>query len=194
VAPGEIVAITGASGSGKSTLLSTIAGVLPARSGRILVNDVDVTRTPIHLRGVGLVFQEPLLFPHLDVRDNVGYGLRRHGATRAEADRRADELLEWVDLSGYGEQSVEELSGGQAQRVALARALAPGPAVLLLDEPFSALDIDLRQRLATEVAALLRAQRVAALHVTHDSVEAATVADRVLELAEIDHPSRPSLR
>jgi thiamine transport system ATP-binding protein len=194
VAPGEIVAITGPSGSGKSTLLATIAGVLPAVSGRILVNDVDITEAPIHRRGVGLIFQEPLLFPHLDVRGNVAYGFRRHGATRAGAARCADELLEWVDLAGYGERSVEELSGGQAQRVALARALAPGPAVLLLDEPFSALDVDLRQRLAAEVAAMLRRQGVAAVHVTHDPQEAAAMADRVLSVAEIDRPSRPDLR
>lgn len=180
--PAEIVAILGPSGSGKSTLLGTIAGVVPAMAGTVLVDGVDVTHAPIHLRGVGLVFQEALLFPHLTVVDNVGYGLRRHGATRAAARARAEELLDWLALGDYRDRRVDELSGGQAQRVALARALAPRPSVLLLDEPFSALDADLRQRLATEVADMLRHEQVAALHVTHDRGEAETVADRVVTL------------
>jgi thiamine transport system ATP-binding protein len=178
--PAEIVAILGPSGSGKSTLLGTIAGVVPAMSGRVLVDGVDVTDLPIHRRGIGLLFQEALLFPHLSVAGNVAYGLRRHGWTKADARLRALELLSWVDLDGYADRSVDEISGGQAQRVALARALAPQPAVLLLDEPFSALDLDLRQRLAADVARTLREQGVAALHVTHDPGEAAAVADRVV--------------
>ena len=117
--------------------------------------------------------------------DNVAYGLRRHGMTRPDARLRAEELLAWVDLAGYGDRRPDELSGGQAQRVALARALAPQPAVLLLDEPFSALDLDLRQRLAADVAHTLRQAGVAALHVTHDPQEATAVADRVVTLAEI---------
>jgi thiamine transport system ATP-binding protein len=183
--PAEIVAVLGPSGSGKSTLLGTIAGVVPSMGGTIVVDGVDVTTTPIHERGIGLIFQEPLLFPHLSVVDNIAYGLRRHGAARQPARVRALELLEWIGLGGYGSRSVDELSGGQAQRVALARALAPQPAVLLLDEPFSALDQDLRQRLATEVAAMLRDGGVAALHVTHDAGEAAVVADRIVRIDEI---------
>lgn len=178
--PAEIVAILGPSGSGKSTLLGTIAGVVPAMGGRILVDGVDVTDTPIHRRGIGLLFQEPLLFGHLTVAGNVAYGLRRHGWAKDDARRRALELLSWVDLDGYADRSVDEISGGQAQRVALARALAPQPAVLLLDEPFSALDHDLRQRLAADVARTLREQQVAALHVTHDPGEARAVADRIV--------------
>jgi thiamine transport system ATP-binding protein len=181
----EIIAILGPSGSGKSTLLGTIAGVVPAMGGTILVDGRDVTSAPIHQRGIGLVFQEPLLFAHLSVVDNVGYGLRRQGASRAQARERASDLLDWLDLGDYRDRSVDELSGGQAQRVALARALAPQPAVLLLDEPFSALDLDLRQRLADEVAQMLRHEGVAALHVTHDPSEAATVANRVVTLASI---------
>ena len=183
--PAEIMAVLGPSGSGKSTLLSTIAGVVPAMAGSIHVDGADVTHLPIHRRGVGLVFQEALLFPHLTVLDNVAYGLRRQGATRAAARERAGELLDWLDLADYGGRRVDELSGGQAQRVALARALAPRPAVLLLDEPFSALDTDLRQRLASEVAAMLRHEHVAALHVTHDRNEAETVADRVVTLESL---------
>jgi len=185
LAPAEIVAVLGPSGSGKSTLLGTIAGVVPAAGGTVLVDGRDVTHEPIHRRGIGLIFQEPLLFPHLSVSDNVAYGLRRHGMARADARARAEELLAWVDLAGYGDRRPDELSGGQAQRVALARALAPQPAVLLLDEPFSALDLDLRQRLASDVARTLRQAGVAALHVTHDPQEATAVADRVVTLAEI---------
>jgi thiamine transport system ATP-binding protein len=185
LAPAEIVAILGPSGSGKSTLLATIAGVVPTVAGRVLVDGVDVTDLPIHRRGVGMIFQEPLLFPHLSVADNVAYGLRRQGRPREAARGRADELLDWVGLGGYGNRRVDELSGGQAQRVALARALAPQPAVLLLDEPFSALDLDLRQRLAVDVAAMLRNEGVAALHVTHDPGEAETVSERVVTMAEL---------
>ena len=185
LAPAEIVAVLGPSGSGKSTLLGTIAGVVPAAGGEILVDGKDVTHAPIHQRGIGLIFQEPLLFPHLSVSDNVAYGLRRHGMSRADARVRAQELLTWVDLADYGDRRPDELSGGQAQRVALARALAPQPAVLLLDEPFSALDLDLRQRLADDVARTLRMAGVAALHVTHDPQEAAAVADRVVTLADV---------
>ncbi len=180
----EIVAIVGPSGSGKSTLLATLAGVTPALGGRIAVDGVDVTNMPIHRRGIGLIFQEPLLFPHLDVGENVAYGLRRHQLPRREARARAVELLDWLGLSGYEGRPVEELSGGQAQRVALARALAPKPAVLLLDEPFSALDADLRQRLALEVAAALRHEGTAALHVTHDAAEAEAMADSVITLPQ----------
>ena len=186
VAPAQILAILGPSGSGKSTLLSTIAGVTPALEGRVLVEGRDVTTTPIHLRGVGLIFQEPLLFPHLSVLDNVTYGLRRQQLPRKTADTRAQELLEWLDLGGFGERSVDELSGGQAQRVALARALAPRPAVLLLDEPFSALDADLRARLAADVALMLRHEGVSAIHVTHDAEEAGDMADEILTMADFD--------
>ena len=185
VQSGEILAILGPSGSGKSTLLGTIAGVVPAMGGRITVDGIDVTDTPIHRRGIGLIFQDALLFAHLSVRDNVAYGLRRHGMGKEAARTRAVELLDWVGLADHGSRSVDELSGGQAQRVALARALAPKPSVLLLDEPFSALDQDLRQRLATEVSAMLRHEGLAAVHVTHDAAEAAAIADRVLTMTEI---------
>ena len=181
----EIVAILGPSGSGKSTLLGEIAGVVPTPAGRVLVDGVDVTDAPIHRRGVGLIFQEPLLFPHLDVSGNIAYGLRRHGMSRTAAAVRATELLSWLGLEGYQHRRVSELSGGQAQRVALARALAPEPAVLCLDEPFSALDSDLRRRLVGDVSAMLREAGVAAVHVTHDEQEAEAIADRVIELSSL---------
>ena len=117
--------------------------------------------------------------------DNVAYGLRRHGVDRPAARARAGELLAWLGLDGYEQRPVDELSGGQAQRVALARALAPRPSVLLLDEPFSALDQELRTRLAADVAAMLRLEAVAAIHVTHDAGEAASIADRVVTMVSL---------
>ncbi|MDP1876846.1 MAG: ABC transporter ATP-binding protein [Actinomycetota bacterium] len=192
VAPAEIVAIVGPSGSGKSTLLASLAGVVPALGGRVLVDGIDVTTWPVHRRRIGMIFQEPLLFPHLDVGDNVAYGLRRLGQNRRDARAQAVEALAWVGLDGYADRPVERLSGGQAQRVALARALAPRPAVLLLDEPFSALDADLRQRLAADVAGLLRREATAAVHVTHDLDEAAAMADRVLRMPP--EPGQPLAR
>jgi thiamine transport system ATP-binding protein len=177
--PGEVLAVVGPSGIGKSTLLSTILGWVPPVSGRVLVDGIDVTTVPVHRRGVGIVFQEPLLFPHLTVGRNIAYGLRlRHQSNSA----RVAELLAWLDLPGLEDRRVDTLSGGQAQRIALARALAPRPGVLLLDEPFSALDTDLRERLALDVAAMLRRERIAAIHVTHDLTEAQVMADRVLTL------------
>lgn len=185
IEPGQIVAILGPSGSGKSTLLSEIAGVLPCPEGVIRVDGRDVTHAPIHERGIGLLFQEPLLFPHLNVEANISYGLRRHGWSREDSRDRTGELLRWLGLDGYQRRRIDELSGGQAQRIALARAIAPQPAVLGLDEPFSALDTDLRQRLAVEVAAMLRDAGVSALHITHDAHEAHTIADRVVELSSL---------
>ncbi len=117
VPPGSVLAVVGPSGCGKSTLLSTIAGVIPAHSGRVLIDGVDVTQMPTHTRKVAMVFQEPLLFPTMTVRDNVAYGPRRSGASASDARSTAEELLSWVDLAGLGDRNVDQLSGGQAQRV-----------------------------------------------------------------------------
>lgn len=182
VSAGEIVAITGPSGCGKSTLLQALVGAITPLSGSIRVDGVDVTRAPIHERGIGIMFQEPLLFPHLDVAANVGYGLRWGGPVDAD---RVQELLALVELTDFAHRSVDTLSGGQAQRVALARALAPRPKVLLLDEPLSALDPELRERLAGDVARILRATGTAALYVTHDHTEAAAIADRIVAFHEL---------
>lgn len=182
VPSGTILGILGASGHGKSTLLKTLAGVTPPLTGRVLIDGRDVTDTAIHERGVGFVFQEPLLFTHLNVVDNIAYGLRRHGAPKAQARERSAELLDWVGLAGLERRSVHELSGGQAQRVALARALAPEPAVMLLDEPFSALDTELRSRLVEEVSAMLRQRGCATVYVTHDPIEAEAMADSIVRL------------
>lgn len=181
---GSVTAVLGPSGSGKSTLLATIAGVRAPLAGRVLVDGRDITTVPVHERGVGLVFQEPLLFTHLDVAGNIAYGLRRRGMPRDEALARARELAEWLGLAGLEGRRWDELSGGQAQRVALARALAPEPSVLCLDEPFSALDADLRTRLADDVRRLVTERGIAAVHVTHDRAEAGAIADAVLEIRD----------
>lgn len=182
IAPGEIIAVLGPSGSGKSTLLATLAGIIPTLAGQISIGGRDITQAPIQDRRIGLAFQEPLLFGHLDVLGNVAYGPRRQGASRSEARARALALLAWVGLEDLARRSVQQLSGGQAQRIALARALAADPLLLLLDEPFSALDADLRARLAIEVARGLRERGVGAIHVTHDVDEARMVADRILRI------------
>ena len=176
VAPGTVMAVVGPSGGGKSTLLSTIAGITPPLSGRITIDERDITALPTHERHIAMVFQEPLLFPHLDVRNNVAYGQRRMGRSRAQARHEADRLLTWVGLEGLGERDVSQLSGGQAQRVSLARALAAEPDALLLDEPFSALDVPLRSRLAQDVLAIVARAGIPAIHVTHDPDEAAAMA------------------
>ena len=189
VAPGEVVALLGASGSGKSSLLRCMAGVQSPERGRILWDGEDITRTPAHLRRIGLVFQDPLLFPHRDVSGNVAFGMEQRKAHVGERRLRTRELLALVGLSGFEQRDVATLSGGEAQRVALARALAPGPRLLLLDEPFGALDRDLRDRLAVDVRDLLHAQGMPAVHVTHDRTEADLVADRVVTLAELQGPA-----
>ena len=185
VQPDEVVCLLGPSGSGKSTLLQVVAGLQVPASGRIRWYDEDLTAVPTHRRGFGLVFQDPLLFPHLDVGRNVAYGLRAAGTPRADAADRVEELLAVVDLAGYARRRVATLSGGEAQRVALARALAPRPRLLLLDEPFGALDRELRDRLAVDVRALLHRLGTPAIHVTHDIVEAQLVGDRVVRLADL---------
>jgi thiamine transport system ATP-binding protein len=182
VASGEVVGLLGPSGSGKSTLLRVIAGLLRPDRGDVLIDGVDVTSVPTHRRDVGMVFQDEQLFPHRDVEGNVSFGLRMAGAGVTARRRRTTELLELVGLRGFEGRTVTELSGGEAKRVALARSLAPNPAILLLDEPLTGLDRDLHDRLAGEVAAILRHVGTTALWVTHDHAEASAVADRVVTL------------
>lgn len=172
VGAGEIVCILGPSGEGKSTLLRAVAGLV-AYSGLIEIAGVSIDGVPTHKRGVGMMFQDDLLFGHLDVAGNVGFGLR-------PADpERVRQMLELVGLPDFGARAVDTLSGGQAQRVALARALAPAPRVLLLDEPFAALDGVLKASVVRDVQAVLRGQGLTVLAVTHDRQEAFTLADRV---------------
>jgi iron(III) transport system ATP-binding protein len=181
VARGEILALVGPSGCGKTTLLRLIAGFEVPDGGRIDLDGRTVAGgasfVPPEQRGVGMVFQEYALFPHLSVLDNVAFGLRH--LARAEAGRRAREVLALVGLGELAGRYPHELSGGQQQRVALARALAPNPEVVLLDEPFSNLDADLRAEVRREVAAILRGTGRTAIFVTHDQEEAFVLADRV---------------
>ncbi|MFT3971154.1 MAG: ABC transporter ATP-binding protein [Micropruina sp.] len=182
VEPGEIVALLGASGSGKSSLLRGIAGLEPLAGGVIAWDGADVSAVPVHARGFGMMFQDGQLFHHLDVAGNIGYGLYRE--PRAKRKSRVGELLEIVGLPGYGGRRVSELSGGQAQRVALARSLAPHPRMLLLDEPLSALDRNLREHLVDVLGDALRTTGTTALYVTHDQDEAFALADRVGVMAD----------
>lgn len=179
--PGHIGCLLGASGCGKSTVLRAIAGFEPVRQGRICL-DGTVLSSPAasmapEARRVGMMFQDYALFPHLDVQRNVGFGLRRMRADERAA--RVRTMLEMVGLAHAADNYPHELSGGQQQRIALARALAPSPDLLLLDEPFSNLDADARERLAFEVRDILKETGHAALLVTHDQAEAFAIADRI---------------
>lgn len=184
VEPGECLVLLGPSGCGKTTLLRLIAGLAqPDTGGRILFGENDVTERPIEGRQVGMVFQSYALFPNLNVAQNIGYGLKIRGDTRTATDARVASLLQLVQLEGYGERRIDELSGGQKQRVALARALAIEPAVLLLDEPLTALDAKLRETLRIELKRLLHTVGVTSVFVTHDQAEAMALGDRIAVLS-----------
>ena len=182
VASGQTMAIVGSSGSGKSTLLRLTAGLLVASHGEILINGINVSATPTHLRSVGLVFQDNQLFTHLNVFNNVAFGLKMAHQSRSVIAARCEELLNLVGLTEHSQQSVSTLSGGQAKRVALARALAPKPQVLLLDEPLTGLDDELHDRLATDLRQILQTSKTTALLVTHDLAEAHTIADAITHI------------
>ena len=185
VEAGDVVALLGPSGSGKSTLMRAIAGIITPDSGRILVHGVDVTELPTHRRGVGMVFQDNQLFPHMSVLENVAFGPKMAGAARSERSERAARWLRRVGLAGFDDRRVTDLSGGEAKRVALARTLAAEPSIVLLDEPLTGLDRELHDRLAVDLAELLRDANTTALLVTHDQDEAATIADRTVQLADL---------
>jgi ABC-type Fe3+/spermidine/putrescine transport system ATPase subunit len=176
---GEIVSLLGPSGCGKTTLLRIIAGLEPADSGEVWFAGRDMGPVPPHQRDFGMMFQDFALFPHKDVFDNVAFGLQMHGDTTIGIDERVNEMLKLVDLSGFGQREVDQLSGGEQQRVALARSLAPGPRLLMLDEPLGALDRQLRERLMLDLRAILKKVGVTAIYVTHDQLEAFAVSDRI---------------
>ena len=176
---GELLVLLGPSGCGKTTTLRMIAGFETPDAGRILIEGRDVTREPPQRRSTGMVFQNYALFPHLDVYENVAFGLKARGTPKNEIAPRVRESLALVDLAGYEKRRVQQLSGGQQQRVALARAIAPRPPVLLLDEPLSNLDATLRERTRTELRALLKRLGMTAIFVTHDQDEAFALADRI---------------
>jgi thiamine transport system ATP-binding protein len=182
VGNGEIVVLLGPSGSGKSTLLRAIAGIVVPDTGRVVVDGVDVSALPTHRRRIGLVFQDEQLFAHRDVAGNIAYGLEVAKVPAPQRRRRVADLLELVGLPGFEHRRVGDLSGGEAKRVALARTLAPEPRAVLLDEPLTGLDRELHDRLAGEVAAIVRSTGTPALWVTHDLAEADAVADRIERL------------
>ena len=177
--PGEFFTMVGPSGCGKTTTLRMIAGFERPTSGRILLDGVDVAQTPPHKRSVNTVFQSYALFPHLNVADNVAFGLKYQNVSRGERQKRASEMLDLVRLGGFEGRKPSQLSGGQQQRVALARALILRPRVLLLDEPLGALDARLRKDLQVELKTLQTEVGVTFVFVTHDQEEALTMSDRV---------------
>jgi len=181
---GEIVCLLGPSGCGKTTLLRVIAGLEMPDTGRVVCEGVDITSVPAHRREFGLMFQDYALFPHMSVFDNIAFGLRMHHWPRPQIEQRIQELLDLVNLSGYAERKVHELSGGEQQRVALARSLAPQPRLLMLDEPMGSLDRVLRDRLLDELREVLGRLQQTALYVTHDQWEAFAVADRIVLMNE----------
>lgn len=181
---GEVLGVVGPSGCGKTTTLRTIAGFETPTSGRVLFDDADVTHVRPERRNVGLVFQSYALFDNMSVRANVAFGLKMQGVGRAKRRERAEELLEMLDIAELADRTPTDLSGGQQQRVGLARALAIEPSILLLDEPMTGLDANLKSRLRRELSTLLDELGVTALYVTHDQKEAMEMCDRIAVLSD----------
>ena len=183
---GTMTAIVGPSGSGKTTVLRMIAGLEKSDSKdesspfSITIGGTDVTKLPVCRRQIGMVFQNGALFNHLSVEDNVAYGPVCHGVKRSEARRAAAELLDKMNLKGFGKRSVETLSGGEAQRVSLARTLAIKPKIVLFDEPLSAVDAPLRKKLGEEIRAIQKSEKFTGIFVTHDINEAKTISDSIV--------------
>ncbi len=181
IARGETLVLLGPSGCGKTTMLRIIAGLeLPDPGGKVLFDDKDMTSVPIERRNVGMVFQSYALFPNMSVADNIGYGLKIRGVPRNERATRVAELVTLTNITGLENRRIDQLSGGQRQRVALARAVAIRPGILLLDEPLTALDAALRERLRGELNRLLRALGITTIYVTHDQAEAMELGDRIV--------------
>ena len=176
---GKLIGLLGPSGCGKSTALNLISGLLSPTAGRIFFGEDDVTDLPPENRGVGLVFQNYALFPHMNVADNIGYGLKIRKVSKADIKKKVKEMLELVQLEGYEKRKPSELSGGQKQRVAIARALVNNPKVLLLDEPLGALDLQLRRAMQTELKHLQKKLGITFIYITHDQEEAINMSDRI---------------
>jgi len=185
IARGETLVLLGPSGCGKTTMLRIIAGLeVPDEGGRVLFDGKDTTTVPIEKRNVGMVFQSYALFPNMSVAENIGYGLKIRGIPKEQRAKRVAELVALTNISGLENRRIDQLSGGQRQRVALARAVAIRPGVLLLDEPLTALDAALRERLRSELNRLLRALGITAIYVTHDQSEAMELGDRIVVMSK----------
>jgi spermidine/putrescine transport system ATP-binding protein len=184
IAKGEFVTILGPSGCGKTTLMRLIGGFLNARDGRITIAGKDMTRTPPHLRPVNTVFQRYALFPHLNVYQNIAFGLQLKKLSKDEIKKRVKHVLKIVTMTDYEERDVDTLSGGQQQRVAIARAIVNEPEVLLLDEPLAALDLKMRKDMQMEIKAMHKKLGISFLYVTHDQEEALTLSDRIVVMRE----------
>jgi ABC-type Fe3+/spermidine/putrescine transport system ATPase subunit len=179
-APGSFTALLGSSGCGKTTLLRALSGFVPVESGSIVVGGGDIASLPPEKRGMAMVFQSYALWPHMSVKQNIGYGLKLRGASKAEITAKVAQMLSFLGLTGYEDRKVTALSGGQRQRVALGRALAIDPGILLLDEPLSNLDAKIRMTMRHEIRAIQQRLGLTAVHVTHDREEAMTMADRLV--------------
>jgi len=179
VEEGHLVALLGPSGCGKTTTLRMVSGLMDPSAGAIVVDGRDITRVPVHKRGMGMVFQSYALFPHMNVADNVSFGLQMRKVSKAQQKRRVAEALDMVQLGHLADRQVKALSGGQQQRIALARALVVEPTLLLLDEPLSNLDAKLRETMRTEIRAIQQRTQATTLFVTHDQDEALDMADRI---------------
>jgi ABC-type Fe3+/spermidine/putrescine transport system ATPase subunit len=193
IADGEIVCLLGPSGCGKTTLLRIVAGLETADSGDILLSGQSILNIPVHARDFGLMFQEFALFPHMNVEQNVLFGLRMRDMPKEQARVRLHEVLELVGLEGFEKRDVTQLSGGERQRVALARSLAPNPRLLMLDEPLGSLDAALRDRLVIELRDIIKRIGLTAIYVTHDQHEAFAIADRIAvmnagQIEQVDDP------
>ena len=184
IAAGETICLLGASGSGKSTILRIIAGLEVPESGEIFWQGKNLSGVPVHKRNFGLMFQDYALFPHLDVFDNIAFGLKMQNWSKGQIENRVVEVLGQTNLGAFSHRKVIELSGGEQQRVALARAIAPNPGLLMLDEPLGALDRALRESLITELRDILHRSGIPAIYVTHDQQEAFTIADTIILLHE----------
>ena len=181
---GEFFSLLGPSGCGKTTLLRMLAGFEAPTRGEIFIDDQAVSAIPPHRRPVNMVFQNYAIFPHLDVRGNIAFGMRKSGLSKSEINRRVEDMLEMIKLPGYASRGATQLSGGERQRVALARALIKQPKVLLLDEPLGALDKKLREQMQLELRALQKSVGITFVFVTHDQEEALTMSDRVAVMSK----------
>ena len=181
---GEFFSLLGPSGCGKTTLLRMVAGFEMPNSGEVFIDGQPMSATPPNQRPVNMVFQNYAIFPHMDVRGNIAFGMRKSGLSKAQLNRRIDETLVLIKLEGYGKRGADQLSGGQRQRVALARALIKQPKVLLLDEPLGALDKKLREQMQIELRQLQQQLGITFLFVTHDQEEALTLSDRIAVMSE----------